>query len=359
VDKGAEETEQLSRLERAAQHTSDPAAIQEQAQGPSARERFRIDRRDLLWLAGFAAAGVVLFGLQALLDWNDGLLGPRARERALGYLKGGTLIVFILVVARAIEIFAIGQVPNRVSRFNLRRIFRLVVGLAILFVTISVLFANWYTAVVSLGLISLVLGFALQMPISSFIAWIYILARAPYRVGDRIKIGDAHGDVIDVSYLDTTLWEFGGEHLWTDHPSGRIVKFPNATVFDTPVFNYSWPLFPYVWNEIKFQLAYDSDLPFVEQTMKEVVEEEVGTSMREKVRVYKAILAKTPVDELQVREHPVVHFRVAENTWLEAIVRYLVHPKEAGRVKTRLITKMLSRLNAAPDRVLFPKSNAR
>jgi hypothetical protein len=40
-------------------------------------------------------------------------------------------------------------------------------------------------------------------------------------------------------------------------------------------------------------------------------------------------------------------------------VRYLVHPKEAGRVKTRLITKMLLRLNEAPDKALFPKMNTR
>lgn len=197
------------------------------------------------------------------------------------------------------------------------------------------------------------------MPISSFIAWIYILARAPYRVGDRIRIGDAHGDVIDVSYLDTTLWEFGGEYLWTDHPSGRIIKFPNSTVFDTPVFNYSWPLFPYVWNEIKFQLAYESDLEFVAGTMREVVEEQVGDIMSQKVKIYKHILSNTPVDELEVKEHPVVHFRVSENTWLEAIVRYLVPPKEAGRTKTRLIKEMLARMNAEPDRVLFPKSNLR
>ena len=112
----------------------------------------------------------------------------------------------MLTFANVIEVFLIGRIPNRVSRFNLKRIFRLVVAVAIVFVAISVLFVNWYAAVVSLGLISLILGFALQMPISSFIAWIYILARAPYRVGDRIRIGDAHGDVIDVSYLDTTLW---------------------------------------------------------------------------------------------------------------------------------------------------------
>ena len=33
--------------------------------------------------------------------------------------------------------------------------------------------------------------------------------------------------------------------------------------------------------------------------------------------------------------------------------------KEAGRVKTRLIEDLLTELNAAPDRVLFPKGNVR
>jgi len=85
-----------------------------------------------------------------------------------------------------------------------------------------------------------------------FIGWIYILVRKPYRVGDRIRIDDSTGDVIDVGYLDRTLWEFGGEYLSTDHPSGRLIKFPNAKVLSTSIYNYSWPLFPYVWNEIKF-----------------------------------------------------------------------------------------------------------
>jgi hypothetical protein len=71
------------------------------------------------------------------------------------------------------------------------------------------------------------------------------------------------------------------------------------------------------------------------------------------------LLSQTPVDELDVQEHPVVNFRVAENTWIEAIVRYLVEPKRAGRVKTRLTRKMLERLNAQPERVMFPKADAR
>lgn len=60
------------------------------------------------------------------------------------------------------------------------------------------------------------------------------------------------------------------------------------------------------------------------------------------------------MDELEVREHPRVIFRVGENTWLEAIVRYVVPPREAGRIKTRLIKKLLAALNTEPDRVMFP-----
>jgi small-conductance mechanosensitive channel len=202
---------------------------------------------------------------------------------------------------------------------------------------------------------SIIVGFSLQMPMTSFIGWIYILARRPYRVGDRIKVGNATGDVIDISYLDTTLWEFGGQYLSTDHPSGRVIKFPNSTVLTTAVYNYSWPLFPYMWDEIKFNVAYNSDLDFVTDTMISVVKEEIGEVMAKRVQAYRSVLDETPLDQFDVSEEPTTFFRVNENLWLDAIVRYLVDPKEAGRTKTVLIRKMLSRLNASPDRVLFPK----
>jgi hypothetical protein len=93
--------------------------------------------------------------------------------------------------------------------------------------------------------------------------------------------------------------------------------------------------------------------------MSNVAVEELGETMMERVKVYRELLAETPVDELQVQERPVVLFRVSDNTWLEAIVRYLVDPKKAGRTKTELIKKLLRHLNEAPDRVQFPKSNLR
>jgi len=269
------------------------------------------------------------------------------------------VVVAVLFAERLIEKYGIARIVNAASRYNLTRVIRLVAAVCVVGVAGTILFGNFYTGLVSLGVISIIVGLAIQTPMTSFFGWIYILARAPYRVGDRIRIDDATGDVIEVNYLDTTLWEFGGQYLSTDHPSGRIIKFPNSKVLNSLVFNYSWPLFPWIWNEIKFHIAYDSDLDFVAATMKDVVEKHRGEVMARRVKVYRELLSKTPVDELTVKEHPEVFFRVSENTWIEAIVRYLVDPKHAGGVKTELIGKLLDRLNASPDRVKFPKSDAR
>src|SRR5438270_8305832 len=268
-------------------------------------------------------------------------------------------VVVALGIAKIGDVYLIGRIDSPVSRYNLRRVAKLALGLLLVFIVISGLFQNWYTTIVSIGLFSLILGLAVQTPMTSFLGWIYILVRAPYRVGDRIKIGSATGDVIDVSYLDTTLWEFGGDFLSTDHPSGRVIKFPNSGVLNQPVWNYSWPLFPYIWNEVTFSVAYNSDLEFVSTVMREVAEGEIGEAMMERIRVYRELLAQTPVNELEVREYPSVVFRVNQNTWIDATVRYLVVPREAGRVKTRLIKKMLERLNAEPDRAKFPKDDNR
>jgi len=333
----------------------------EQAAGPDeeALPRAQASRRDRTWIATWAVVLAVLAAVYLGLRAELVPVGSASRDLGMRVARGLFIAVAILAAERLLSMMVISRLRDPVSRYNLHRVADLLAVLASAFVGVSVLFRNWYAAIVSLGLASLVLGFALQTPITSLLAWVYILIRRPYRVGDRIRIGQATGDVIDVSYLDTTLWEFGGEYLSTDHPSGRIIKFPNSNVLTTPVYNYSWPLFPYIWNEVKFNIAYDSDLEWVAETMKAVADQELGEQMLRRVRTYRELLAKTPVDQLEVREHPAVLFRVSENTWLEVILRYLVDPKQAGRVKTRLISALLARLKAEPERVMFPKSNLR
>jgi small-conductance mechanosensitive channel len=316
--------------------------------------------KDKVWLGTHCIVLIALGVFYYLLQFRVFGFAARYVPYVQKLDKAAVVVVVLLAIAKLADVYLIGSIGSAVSRYNLRRIAKLLLGLLLLFTVTSIVFQNWYTTLVSIGLFSLVFGLAVQTPMTSFLGWIYILVRAPYRVGDRVKIGDATGDVIDVSYLDTTLWEFGGgDLLSTDHPTGRIIKFPNSKVLSSTVYNYSWPVFPYVWNEIKFSVAYESDLEFISETMQRIAAEEVGERMMKQVRVFREILAQTPVDQLEVREYPSVLFRVNSNTWLDAIVRYLVPPKEAGRVKTRLIKKLLAELNAAPDRVMFPKSNAR
>ena len=314
---------------------------------------------DRLWFLIYALLIIAIAVLYYLLTSGAIPLPAAYLPPARRALIGGIAILLVLAASRGALVYWINPIEALPSRYNLTRVLNLLSGLAIVIVVLSIFSVTWYTALVSFGILSLILGFALQTPITSFIGWVYLLGRQPYRVGDRIKIGDAQGDVIDVSYLDTTLWEYGGPYLSTQHPSGRIIKFPNSLVLHETVYNLSWPLFPYIWNEIKFPIAYDSDLDFVAQVMREVVEEDLGEEMKERVRVYRRLLERTPIDELDIQEQPVVHFRSSENTWLEAIVRYIVFPKESGRVKTRLMRKLLKRLNEDPERVKFPRSNLR
>jgi small-conductance mechanosensitive channel len=352
-------SDEKTQAEQLKQHGDVKEAL-EKAKPPPGARRLPTKKSHRVWVGTWAVLFLVFLALWILL--SAGTISM-PNQRFADILRRGSLglaaVFLVLVAERLAESYFVPRLDNTVARYNLRRILHLLVGLAIILILITAIFVNWYTAVVSFGLISLILGFALQTPITSFIGWIYILARRPYRVGDRIMIGNAKGDVIDVSYLDTTLWEFGGQYLSTDHPSGRIIKFPNSQVLTNPVYNYSWPLFPYIWNEIRFQVAYDSDLEFVAKTMSEVAAEELGETMMERVKVYRELLAETPVDELEVQERPVILFRVSDNTWLEAIVRYIVDPKKAGRTKTALIQKLLKRLNAEPERTRFPKADAR
>ena len=284
----------------------------QRATGEKRGQRVKARGRDKFWfviLAGIflICAAIYFLLISKLIPLPQASIGITER-----ILRGTALIVVVLAVARISSVYGLAHIEDPSTRFTLQRIEHLAVGLIVAVIVVSVIFVNWYAAVAALGIGSIIIGLAVQTPMKSFIAWIYILVRQPYRVGDRIKIDDATGDVIDVGYLDTTLWEFGGQYMSGDHPSGRLIKFPNEKVLDEIVYNYSWPLFPYIWNEIKFYVAFNADLEFIATTMQKITEEELGEEMLKRVETFRDLLARTPVDELEVRERPRVIFRVRD-----------------------------------------------
>lgn len=271
----------------------------------------------------------------------------------------GACSIAVLLLAKLSERIFLKKTASRAARYNMVKVIHLLSLVVIVFVVITFLNANWYAAAVSLGLISLLLGFAFQTPIASLIGWFYIVIRLPYKVGDRIQLGAFAGDVVEINYLDTTLWEISGRYLTNDVPSGRLIRFPNSLVFQQEVYNYSWNRFPYIWNEISFHVAYESDLAWIETTLIALTRNILGDGIEQEVKRLREQVQETAVKEDGIRELPFVQFRTNPNTWIEVLLIYLVEPANAADVRSSLIKQVLDACGKHPDKAMFPRADSR
>jgi small-conductance mechanosensitive channel len=107
-------------------------------------------------------------------------------------------------------------------------------------------------------MLSAALGWALQRPITGVAAWIIIVTRRPFEIGDRVMIGDVKGDVEDITLAHIHLKEIGGK-ADSDEPTGRVVLIPCATLFDKNIINYTAED-EFVLDEVVVTVTYESDL---------------------------------------------------------------------------------------------------
>lgn len=316
-------------------------------------------KKSLIWLSTYTLIGLTALTFYILFQLHIFDLLGEYRVLLQKFSLGVFFGILILIASKIIQLAIHKRSKGKYTKYNLIRLTKLLTVIAVAIVIITLPYKNWYGAVVSLGLISLILGFALQTPITSFIGWIYIIVRNPFRIGDRIQIDSFKGDVIQIGYFDTTLWEFGGEYLTNDLPSGRLIRFPNSLVLQASVFNYSWDKFRYIWNEISFQVAYNSDLAFVSDVIKQNTTGQLGPNMADKIEQLKELVKDSPIDEMQIKEYPFISYRISENTWVEVTVTYLVPPRQAATYRTNIIKNTLADLNKEPGKVLFPNGNSR
>src|SRR5699024_8577375 len=174
-------------------------------------------------------------------------------ERFIPFLKKlsftAAVVSIILLIRTLLEKLIIVRTTTKGDQYNLLRVTKLISTILIVFVAISFMFQQPYSFLAGLGVASLVLGFALQAPITSFIAWLYVIFRRPFLVGDRIQIGVHRGDVVEINYLDTIIYECSGDYLGNDRKSGRLIHFPNSLILTDRVINYSGDQDPFIWNE--------------------------------------------------------------------------------------------------------------
>jgi small-conductance mechanosensitive channel len=181
--------------------------------------------------------------------------------------------IVILVVLGAIR-FAILKIVWRFtedpkSRYTWRRSVSLTVGL----ITVILIGSVWIRAIgqfgTFLGLLTAGIAIALKDPLTNIAGWIFILARKPFSLGDRVQIGDHAGDVIDLRLFQFTLLEIGN---WVDadQSTGRIIHIPNGVIFTQSQSNYSAG-FKFIWNEIPVLVTFESNWTKARDLLQQIV----------------------------------------------------------------------------------------
>ncbi len=167
-------------------------------------------------------------------------------------------IVLILVATRwAILLLLRRRVEDVKNRYVWGRTITYLIGFIAFFLIGRVWFQAFGSLATFFGLIGAGIAVALKDPLTNLAGLVFILWRRPFRIGDRIQIGDAAGDVIDIRLFQFTLLEIGN---WVDadQSTGRLMHIPNGQVFQQPTANYTIG-FPFIWNEIPVLVTFESD----------------------------------------------------------------------------------------------------
>jgi small-conductance mechanosensitive channel len=184
------------------------------------------------------------------LVYNVGMLDPKL-------LASGAVVVLTLLLAfssrGAIQRMDLSPEQRRRTKNVVRYVLTLfvLVGLAVV----------WAAEIQSAAIVAS--GFAVAIVlfnkdiILSVLGWWMKTASSAYRIGDRIRVGDWRGDVIDYGVLSTTLMEVDAE---APHGmrTGNIVTLPNALMLTEPVVNETRVL-DFEWREVNFVLAPGED----------------------------------------------------------------------------------------------------
>ena len=182
-----------------------------------------------------------------------------------------------------------------------------------------------------LGLASAGLAIALHDIIADIAGWVFILSRKPFKVGDRIQIGDIAGDVIDIRFFQFSMVEIGN---WVDadQSTGRIIHVPNNKVLREPLANYEIG-FAYIWHEVPVLVTFESDWKKAKQILQRIADD----SARHLSEGAQAQIRKAAEKYLIFYDKltPVVYTTVRESGIL-LTMRYLVNPRQRRTTEEKI-----------------------
>ena len=200
------------------------------------------------------------------------------------------------------------------------------------------------------GLITAGVAVALQTVILSVAAYFFLVGRYGVRVGDRVTVvyngaNSVTGDVVDIGLVRFYLMELAGSGIELK-PTGRIIVFPNSVLFQTSPLYKQFPGTEYMWREIGFPMAADSDVALAESALLE--------SVNSLYAEYKPALERQHAGlEQSMGMHidaptPYARLRLIA-TGLEVVVSYPVPLRQGSAMDDRMVTAVMDILRKNPS----------
>jgi len=197
------------------------------------------------------------------------------------YLEIFIFIIVFLIISRIVLVSLrrrlIKKAKNKAQISDIKifsRIFNVVIFCVIIFVTFFSYVGSWSGLGIFAGLITAGLGFALQKPITGIAAWIMIIIKRPFKVGDRVKIGDNKGEIYDITLTHIYIDETGGMADTEDH-SGRNIMIPNYKLFEIDIINYTLT-HDLIMGEVSLLVSFDSNISKTLTIVKDIMNKNAG-----------------------------------------------------------------------------------
>ena len=257
-------------------------------------------------------------------------------------------LAIVFTIARIAKGTITRYVTQNDTRYRLRK-FITFLSYFIIILVISIVFSDRLGGLtVALGVAGAGVAFALQEVIASVAGWFAVTFAGFYVPGDRVQLGGIKGDVIDVSFLRTTVMEVG-EWVKGDQYTGRVVRIANSFVFKEPVFNYSGD-FPFLWDEITVPVKHGGDHHLARKILLSVANEVVGEYSIGAAEAWRTF-SKQYLLENAITDPTIT--LIANDNWVEFTVRYVVGFKSRRGTKDKLFTRILDEFAKSDRKVEF------
>lgn len=254
------------------------------------------------------------------------------------------MIFLIISIQRLIRRFWISKIEDIKIRYQWQKI-SLYFAVFLIIILLSNVWLQLFGSVGTfLGLVSAGIAIALKDPLVNMVAWFFILIRQPFKVGDRIQIGNHSGDVIDIRLFQFSLNEIRN---WVDadQSTGRIIHIPNGIVFTEPQANYTAG-FQYIWNEIPVLLTFESKWKKAKKILTDIVNHHGVLLSTEADRQIKEAAKKFLI--FYTKLTPIVYTSV-KDSGVMLTIRYMCDPRERRSIEEKIWEDILDKFSECDD----------